>query len=96
MSGHTAKVSVEADYSPHWEWECADPTECQFFNEDNGECNAVVWLSEDDATNECLRESFIAWSGPVDIRWEGFEQFYSFQPILAAPLPEPEPTEGEK
>src|ERR1017187_1998328 len=93
MSDHTAKLQIEADYAPHWSWECADPTECRFFNEDTGECNAVVWLENDDAANESLESEFTAWEGPVKIAWEdefgNGNGYYSFQPLSPplAPVP---------
>jgi hypothetical protein len=68
---HRAKLTIESDYAPHWGWECADHLIFTTLHFDSGECNAVVWLENDDAANECLVKAFVAWEGPVKIEWCG-------------------------
>jgi hypothetical protein len=80
----TAPIGAECWLGCEYE-DCSDPDSGYPEHEhtDQGECLVVLWLNEDDATAECLRESFTAWKGEVDTKWEFNQQTYSFQPLTS-------------
>ena len=81
---HRATLEVHGDYSPHWSFRCDSGKECEFYNPAHDECNAVVWLENDDATNESLEGEFSAWTGTVELKWNADSDmvsgYYSFKP----------------
>jgi hypothetical protein len=87
-------VRIEADYSPHWSFACEAGEDCEFYNPAHDECNAVVWLENDDATNESLVAGFDAWTGPVKLKWnpdgDHVSGYYSFEvaalPVVSSPV----------
>jgi hypothetical protein len=94
IEAHKATVRIEADYSPHWSFACEVGEDCEFYNPAHDECNAVVWLENDDATNESLVAGFDAWTGPVKLKWnpdgDHVSGYYSFEvaalPVVSSPV----------
>lgn len=99
MGSHTAKLTVEEGQA-QWKFtchaevgapcrkacgECEDS--CLHERIDQGECMEILWLENDDALLECQVGAFAAWEGPVDIRWDGKNEYYEFEPSPVSPLP---------
>lgn len=99
---HHATLDVE-EGNAYWKFTCTAPVGawcrsacptcddwCDHDRVDIGECNALLWLENDDAMPECQIGKLRAWEGDVELKWNYDHECYEFVPLPA--LPDETPT----